>query len=200
MKIKSLITRSLDMQSYACIEGQVEVAKELSNAKFDLICFTGNTQKGRAVAEAAGKNLVPCILQLGGKCPAIVDENANIEIAALKIGASRLANAGQVCIAPDYVLVHYSVTDKFTKLVSKAMQVQWQNGKDINAAGRVVVNKFHHNRLCDLMKDHQGSVVLGNDSPLEDENLTPTVILNPSKDSALMNEEIFGPILPIITF
>lgn len=120
-KIKSLITRSIDMQCYACIEGRVEVAKALSNVKFDKICFTGSTEKGRLVAQAAGKNLVPCILELGGKSPSIVDESANLEVAAKKIAMGRFSNSGQVCIAPDYVLVHYSLTDRFIPLLKKAI-------------------------------------------------------------------------------
>lgn len=108
-KVKALITRSLEMSAYACIEGQVEVAKALTNTKFDMICFTGSTEKGKLVAAAAGKNLVPCLLELGGKSPAVVDENANLDLAAKKIVFGKYVNAGQVCIAPDYVLVHYSV-------------------------------------------------------------------------------------------
>ena len=121
LKIKSLITRQLDMQCYTCIEGQVKVAQALTATKFDLICFTGSSEKGKLVAAEAGKNLVPCILELGGKSPSIVDEDANIELAAKKIALGRFVNAGQTCIAPDYALVHYSVTEKFITHLQKAI-------------------------------------------------------------------------------
>jgi aldehyde dehydrogenase (NAD+) len=117
LKVKSLLTRSLDMQSYPCIEGQVEVAKAMSKTRFNSICFTGSTEKGRLVAAAAGQNLVPCVLELGGKSPAVVDESANVEFAAKQIAKAKFMNAGQVCITTDYVLVHYSITDKFLRLL-----------------------------------------------------------------------------------
>lgn len=112
-KVKSLITRNLDMSCYPCIEGQVEVAKALTNAKFDKICFTGSSEKGKLVAQNAGKNLVPCVLELGGKSPAIVDSSANLEFAAKKIVMGKFLNAGQVCVAPDYILLQHSISEKF---------------------------------------------------------------------------------------
>ena len=93
-KIKALFARNMDTSSYVCIEGAVEVAKALSNSKLDSICFTGSSEKGKLVAMAAGLNLVPCVLELGGKSPAIVDESANLELAARKIVAGKFLNAG----------------------------------------------------------------------------------------------------------
>lgn len=92
--LKKLINRNLDMSAYVCIEGQVEVAKALSTKPFDCICFTGSSEKGKLVAAAAGKNLVPCILELGGKSPSIVDEGADVDFAAKKISLGRFVNAG----------------------------------------------------------------------------------------------------------
>jgi aldehyde dehydrogenase (NAD+) len=86
-----------------------------------MICFTGSTEKGKLVAEAAGKNLVPCILELGGKSPSVVDESANVSFAAKKIAWGRFANSGQVCIAPDYILCHYSLADKLIAELKKAI-------------------------------------------------------------------------------
>lgn len=106
--VKRLVIKYLDTNSYICIEGAVQVAIALTNKKFDLICYTGSSEKGKLVAQAAGKNLVPCILELGGKCPTVVDESANIDFAAQKIALGRFINAGQTCIAPDFVLVHHS--------------------------------------------------------------------------------------------
>lgn len=93
-KIKALFARNMDTSSYVCIEGAVEVAKALSNSKLDSLCFTGSSEKGKLVAMAAGQNLVPCVLELGGKSPAIVDESANLELAARKIVAGKFLNAG----------------------------------------------------------------------------------------------------------
>ena len=95
----------MDTSCYACIEGAVEVAKTLTTKPFDSIVFTGSTEKGRLVAASAAKNLVPCVLELGGKSPAIVDTSADLELAAKKIVFGRFLNAGQVCISPDYVLI-----------------------------------------------------------------------------------------------
>lgn len=106
--IKRLIFRWLDSSAFIPIEGQVEVAKALTSKKFDLICFTGSSEKGKLVAGAAAKNLTPCILELGGKSPTIVDESADLEYAVKKISMGRFLNAGQTCIAPDYALVHVS--------------------------------------------------------------------------------------------
>lgn len=152
-KIRALITRWLDMNCYACIEGQVEVAKTLTSTKFDLICFTGSSEKGKLVASAAGKNLTPCLLELGGKSPSVVDESANLEVAAKKIALGRFLNAGQVCIAPDYALVHYSVTEKFIRLLDKAIKDLWAEGNNVKDMGKVI-NDFHHQRLCALLRDH----------------------------------------------
>jgi acyl-CoA reductase-like NAD-dependent aldehyde dehydrogenase len=91
------------------IEGGVEIASRICNYPWDLICFTGSTQKGKLVAEAAGKNLIPCILELGGKCPAVVDVTADIDFAAGKVAMARFGNSGQTCISTDYVIVHESL-------------------------------------------------------------------------------------------
>jgi acyl-CoA reductase-like NAD-dependent aldehyde dehydrogenase len=107
--IKKLVDKYLDKDCYAVIEGGVEIASKICNYPWDLICFTGSTQKGRLVAEAAAKNLIPCILELGGKCPAVVDQSADIDFAASKVAFGRLNNSGQTCLATDYVLVHESI-------------------------------------------------------------------------------------------
>lgn len=107
--IKDLVEKYLDKDCYAVIEGGMEVAIKISQYPWDLICFTGSTQKGKLVAESAAKNLIPCIMELGGKCPAVIDTTANIDFAAQKIAFARFNNSGQTCIGTDYVLVHESV-------------------------------------------------------------------------------------------
>ena len=153
IKIKSLVTRWLDLSCYICIEGQVEVAKALSTKKFDSICFTGSTDKGKLVAAAAARNLVPCILELGGKSPVIVDETADLDFAVKKIVQGKFMNAGQVCIAPDYVLIHYSLVERFIRHLAHVITEMWDNGNNVTDMGKVI-NDFHHNRLCELLRDH----------------------------------------------
>lgn len=138
LKIKQLILRNLDTDCYRPIEGLVEVAKALTSAKFDGICFTGSTEKGKLVAAAAAKNLVPCVLELGGKCPVIVDQSANLEFAAKEISRARFMNCGQTCVATDYVLLHYSVTDKFMRILEKEIKSQWKDGTNVADMGKVV--------------------------------------------------------------
>jgi aldehyde dehydrogenase (NAD+) len=199
-KIKSLIARYLDGSAYVCLEGQVQVAIALTSKRFDGIVFTGSTEKGKLVAAAAAKNLVPCLLELGGKCPSVVDQSSDLDFAAKKIVLGRYINSGQVCISPDYVLVPENKKDKFIELLKKHITAFWSDGANVADMGKVV-NNFHQNRLCDLFTDIEPSqIVCGNPNVLQDRKLTPTVVLNPAKDSLLMKDEIFGPILPLITY
>lgn len=117
--LKKLVTQYLDNGCYQVIEGAIEVAKSLTSKKFDVIVFTGSPEKGKLVQKAASENLVPCILELGGKSPCVVDESADLDLAAKKIVFSRFTNSGQTCIAPDFVLVQEKVRQAFCdKLVS----------------------------------------------------------------------------------
>jgi aldehyde dehydrogenase (NAD+) len=161
--------------------------------------FTGGSEKGKLVAGAAAKNLVPCILELGGKSPCIVDESCDVEFAAKKVAFGRYINSGQVCIAPDFVMVHSKVQDKFLEYLKKFITEFWDDGKNTQDLGKVL-NDFHKERLCSMLEHHNGTVVIGNANAYKDKNLLPTVILNPSYDSKVMKEEIFGPILPVVTF
>jgi aldehyde dehydrogenase (NAD+) len=153
-KMKQLITRYLDMSCYVCIEGAVQVAISLTSKKFDSIIYTGSSEKGKLVAASAAKNLVPCILELGGKSPCIVDESADLEHAAKKIVFGRFVNAGQVCLAPDYLLVHEKVLDKLVPLLKKYIKEFWADGKNVEDMG-TIVNDFHTKRVCDLIRDHR---------------------------------------------
>ena len=107
--VRKIVEKYLDSRCFKVIEGGPEVAAKITTYPWDLICFTGSTEKGKLVAQAAAKNLVPCILELGGKCPVVVDTSADIDFAANKICFARFNNSGQTCIATDYVIVHESV-------------------------------------------------------------------------------------------
>ena len=199
--IAELFDKYLDKDCYRCIEGQVEVSKAIIKEPFDVIVFTGSTEKGKLVAKAAAENLVPCILELGGKSPTIVDKEANIDNAALRIVQGRFINCGQTCIACDYLFVHKEI---------KAELIQKINDKLVESYGRDpskaedysrVINEFHVKRIQSYLdEDHGGKIVLGGEVKLNERYIAPTLIENPNLDSKLMQEEIFGPVLPILEF
>ncbi len=151
------------------------------------------------MAQAAAKNLVPCILELGGKSPCIIDKGADLAYAASKLSFSCYFNFGQTCTRPDYVLIEYSLVNKFIDELKLKIKTQHDNGQCKDLLGNAI-NDFHHERLCSLFKDHQGTVVIGNSNAHNDKDLKPSAVLNPSPDSPLMKDEIFGPIMPIITY
>jgi len=130
-----LLSSCLDPELYSCIEGKVQVAVALTSAKVDGICFTGSTEKGKLVAQAAAKNLVPCLLELGGKSPLIVDKGCDLDNAAKKAAFGRFMNAGQACVAPDYVIVHRSLKDPFIAKVKHYIQAFWDDGRNKAAFG-----------------------------------------------------------------
>jgi len=196
--VKTLFARFLDLTAYKCINGGVNVAIRTTSSLVDLIIFTGSTEKGKLVAMSAAKNLVPCILELGGKCPMIIDESCDLEYTAKKAAAMGFLNSGQLCIRSDYILVHTTLADKFLTKLKANMDKIYSNGS--KATLGKVINNFHLERCCKLLADHGGTVIEGNANANQDKNLLPTVILNPNINSPLMKEEIFGPILPVFTY
>lgn len=118
--IKKLVDTYLDQESIICIEGGVEVATTVNGLPLDLICFTGSTQVGKIVAKKAAENLTPCILELGGKCPAIIDHDAQMDFTSSKISFGKFFNSGQICISPDYVFVHETRVKEFVKQIEEA--------------------------------------------------------------------------------
>ena len=187
----------LDREAVAVIEGAVDVSTALLEQRFDHIFFTGSTNVGRIVMRAAAEHLTPVLLELGGKSPVIVDDDANIAAAANRIAWGKGLNAGQTCIAPDYVLVSERRRDELVD----ALVAAWSNfyGRDIESSadfGRIVSDR-HHRRLTGLLDGHE--VAFGGGSTSETRYLSPTIVVDPSPASDLMTEEIFGPILPIVT-
>jgi len=171
--------------------------------RFDMVVFTGSTAKGKLVASSCGKNLVPCVLELGGKSPAIIDENCNPAAAAKKCLIGKMGNLGQVCIAPDYILCHESKVEAFVAEMKQFLVERFKNG-DTTADSGKVVNEFHYNRLCDLLNpedlgpDHK--FAFGNPNAFKDRYLKPCLIVNVRKEAQVLQEEIFGPIFPLITY
>lgn len=206
--VKKLVERYLDNKAFKVIEGDAEVAKEIITKPFDLIVFTGSPEKGKIVASEAGKNLTPCILELGGKSPCIVDKCANLAFTANRVLFGRFANSGQTCVAPDYVLVHEDVADDFKTQLVQALKDSFsgKSEKYLDNDKGAIINDFHVERVKGyLTENHGGKVLFGvkTEDGLKDIKsnwIPPTVVDDPSLESAIMTEEIFGPILPIVTF
>jgi aldehyde dehydrogenase (NAD+) len=191
------VPRYLDNEAIALVEGGVEETTALLAERFDHIFYTGNGRVAQVVMAAAAKHLTPVTLELGGKSPCIIAEDADLEIAARRIAWGKFVNAGQTCIAPDYVLVHQSREQEFIDAIEKAVQGFY--GPDPRQSpdyGRVVSTR-HHQRLAGLLKD--ADVAFGGQLDEADRYVAPTVLRNVGPDSAAMQEEIFGPILPVMS-
>lgn len=182
----------------AIVEGNREVNKMLLAERWDLIFFTGSPSLGKMVMEAAAKNLTPVVLELGGKSPCIIDKSADLKVAAKRVAWGKALNAGQTCIAPDYLMIHEDVKDKFLKLLVK----EWKHllTKDPQKAKhfvRIVSDKALE-RLIGYMDN--GTIYHGGKYDKETRYLSPTILTNVSEDAPVMQEEIFGPIFPVLTF
>lgn len=196
--LADLLPRYVDPEAVIVVEGGVDETAALLAERWDHIFFTGSTAVGRVVAEAAAKHLTPTVLELGGKSPTYVHASADLDVAARRIAWGKFLNAGQTCLAPDYVLVDHEVKDA---LVNKLVrQVRSFYGTDPSASksfGRIV-NDRHLERLGGLLDDGAGMVVVGGVVDPTTRYVAPTVTVEPRPDSAVMKEEIFGPILPVL--
>jgi len=194
--IAELLPKYVDGEAIAVIEGGVEETTALLGERFDHIFYTGNGSVGRIVMEAAARSLTPVTLELGGKSPCIVDRTADIDVAARRIAWGKFLNAGQTCIAPDYVLVERSVENQLVESLKRAVGEFY--GQDIasNRDYTRIVNRRHHERLSKLMAGHE--VAFGGNTDPERCYIEPTVLRNVSPNSPIMQDEIFGPILPVL--
>ncbi len=195
--MSELITETFPPEYITLFQGNREMNAVLFQADFDLIFYTGSPTVGKVVMESAAKNLTPVILELGGKNPCIVDRDAKIDLAAKRIVWGKFMNAGQTCTAPDYLFVHRDVKDRFIRAVKNNLQKAYGNDPQKSQFSRIV-NKDHTARLSKLIES--GTIVAGGQVDVEDCYLAPTVIDNVSPESPLMQEEIFGPIMPIMDF
>ena len=177
-------------------EGGVEEITEILKLKFDKIFFTGSTKVGQIVYEAAAKHLTPVVLELGGKSPAIVTSSANFEVAAKRIVWGKFLNAGQTCVAPDYILVDEKVKDSF--LDSLKSYIQKFNYQSNSEQYTRIINEKNFDRLVNLID--QEKVFFGGNSDSSKKFIEPTILQNVTWEDAVMKEEIFGPILPVLTF
>jgi aldehyde dehydrogenase (NAD+) len=191
-----LLPEYLDRDAIAVVEGGVEETKALLAEHFDHIFYTGNGKVGRVVMEAASRHLTPVTLELGGKSPAIVDDSADLEVAARRIAWGKFLNAGQTCIAPDYVLVARGKQDHFIELVRRSIFDFYGNEPKESPDYARVVDDKHFKRLTGLLES--GEPVVGGDHDEATRYLAPTVLRGVPPDSPVMEDEIFGPILPVL--
>jgi aldehyde dehydrogenase (NAD+) len=190
-----LIPEYLDADAVAVLEGEAATTQALLEQGLDHAFFTGGPEIGKRVMEGAARHLTPVTLELGGKSPVIVTKDANLQVAARRIAWTKLLNSGQTCIAPDYVLVEEPVRDELVELITSTVQA-FRGGEQ---GGLRVVNERQFDRLTGLLGTSSGRVALGGASDRGTLTVQPTVLVDPDPESPVMTEEIFGPILPVLT-
>ena len=196
--LEQMIKESFRPEYIAIVQGNREVNTALLEQRFDIIFFTGSPDLGRKVMRAASEHLTPVVLELGGKSPCIVDKDANIAMAARRIAWGKSLNAGQTCIAPDYLLVHADVKEQLVSALKKEFtRLHGANPKEAKHFVRIV-NERAFDRLVGYIQG--ADVVMGGEYDREERYIAPTLIDHVDVNSPIMQEEIFGPIFPIVTF
>ncbi|OBG02328.1 aldehyde dehydrogenase family protein [Mycolicibacter sinensis] len=190
-----LVPRYLDTEAIAVVEGDGAVSQELIAQGFDRVMFTGGTEIGRKIMAGAAEHLTPVTLELGGKSPCIVAADADIDVAAKRIAWTKLLNSGQTCVAPDYVLADATIRDELVAKIGEAII----GFRSEEPHGMKIVNERQFNRLTSYLTATKGAVALGGGTDAASLRIEPTVIVDPDPAEALMTNEIFGPILPVIT-
>jgi len=193
-----IISENFPEEYIACIKGGVETSQKLLEEPFDHIFFTGSTKVGKIIMEKAAKNLTPVTLELGGKSPVIIDKTANLKLAAKRICWGKFLNAGQTCIAPDYVFVPESVKDAFINEAIKAIEGFYGKNADKSADYSRIINDANFERLKTYITAGD-TIVYGGISDAESRYISPT-LLESTPDSAAMKDEIFGPVLPVLSY
>ncbi len=196
--IEQMISESFDKNYIAVVQGNRDVNTALLDERYDLIFFTGSPSLGRKVMTAAAKNLTPVVLELGGKSPCIVDKSADIATVARRIAWGKSLNAGQTCIAPDYLLVHKDIKEELiATLAHEFKSLLGENPKECHHFVRIVNDKAF-DRLIGYLEG--ADIVVGGEYERSERYIAPTIVDNVSVDSPIMQEEIFGPIFPVVTF
>ncbi|HTT90626.1 MAG TPA: aldehyde dehydrogenase family protein [Acidimicrobiales bacterium] len=198
--LAELIPSYLDQRVVAVAEGGPEVAESLLRQRWDHIFFTGGGRVGRLVMAAAARHLTTVTLELGGKNPAIVDHSADLEAAARRIVWGRFLNAGQTCVAPDYVLVHRTVEEPLLDALVREISTMYGADPRLSPAFGRVVNDAHMRRLVEMLEATKGRLVTGGSADASERYLSPTVLSEVAWDDAVMQNEIFGPILPVLSY
>lgn len=196
--IEKMIRDTFPEEYVAVVQGDRNVNTALLEQRWDMIFFTGSPSFGRAVMAAAAKKLTPVVLELGGKSPCIIDKDADIEVAAKRVAWGKSLNAGQTCIAPDYLMLHKNIKDKFLSELEKAFGELLGDDPQKSEHFVRIVNDAAFDRLKGYLAD--GEVVFGGKTDKSERYFSPTVLDHVSPDSPVMQEEIFGPIFPVQTF
>ena len=196
--VKELLESIFPREYVAVVTGGRAENACLLDQKFDYIFFTGSKGVGKEVMKKAAEHLTPVTLELGGKSPCIVDETADLALAARRIAFGKYLNCGQTCVAPDYVLCHTSVRDRFAELLKNEIIRQYGEAPLQNADYGHIINQKHFDRICSLIDEKK--TVHGGQTNSDTLQIEPTVMTNVTWDDAVMGEEIFGPVLPILTY
>ncbi len=198
--LEKIINNNFDKGYISVVDplGGKEVVSYLLGLPFDYIFFTGSVRVGKIVMEKAAKNLTPVTLELGGKSPCIVDSDANINLAAKRIVWGKFLNAGQTCVAPDYLFIHKDIKDKFLRALVKEIKMQFGEITRESPDYPRVVNTVSLDRFSAYLKD--GEIYFGGEIDKDTLYMEPTILTNVKLDSSVMTDEIFGPILPVIEF
>ena len=196
--LANIIESTFESEYIAVFEGGVETSQQLLAEKFDHIFFTGGTRVGKIIMEAAAKHLTPVTLELGGKSPCIVDRNIDLTEAAKRITWGKFLNAGQTCIAPDYLLVDAAVKPDLLREMKQCIQDYYGDEPASSPDFARIINQAQFDRLSGLLSD--GNILIGGQTRKSDRYIAPTIIDNLTLDAPIMQEEIFGPILPVIEY
>ena len=196
--IEKIISECFAPEYVATVTGGRAENATLLEQKFDFVFFTGSQAVGKEVLRHTAEHLTPAVLELGGKSPCIVDESANIKLAAKRIVFGKYLNCGQTCVAPDYILCESSIKDKFIYEVIKQIKKQYGDNPLENENYGKIINEKHFERLCGLIDKNK--IVIGGETNSKTNQIAPTVMDNVTESDAVMGEEIFGPIMPILAF
>jgi len=198
--LAELVPKYLDPSAYRVLNGGVTETKFLLQQEFDHICYTGSTAVGRIVMKAAAEHLTPVTLELGGKCPAVVDETADLSITAHRLASGKWMNAGQTCIAPDYVICPSSLQPALVDALRNAVKDFYGNNPQESNSYARIINGHHRQRIMKLLNNTKGKIEFGGETIEEENYIAPTVVTGVKLEDALMSEEIFGPVLPMLTY
>ncbi|HEU4496472.1 MAG TPA: aldehyde dehydrogenase [Flavobacterium sp.] len=196
--LSRIIRETFDVKEVVAVLGDAAVARSLLEKRWDYIFFTGSVSVGKEVAKAAAKHMTPVTLELGGKNPCIVDKTANLKVAAKRIVWGKFLNAGQTCIAPDYLLVHQKVKAELIALLKKEIENAYGENPEFSKDYARIVNKNHWTRLAALLENE--TIAFGGTLSEDQFYIAPTLVDEPSPDSKIMKDEIFGPLLPVLSY
>jgi len=196
--IAKIIQKTFHVNHVEVVEGGLEVSTQLLSQRWDYIFFTGSIAVGKIVAKAAAENLTPVTLELGGKNPCIIDESADLKLAAKRIVWGKFINAGQTCIAPDYVLIQKNMKINFISFLMEEITKAYGNKMEKSPDFARIINTKNWLRLVSMIDPER--VIFGGETDANKLYIAPTLIEEPNLDSPVMKEEIFGPILPILTY